>query len=162
MDRRRLAISAALAVIALLGWWLWWRTAGVQVPRTFARLEAALEGGDAAGTLAVLHADYDLRGQFSSLVGESDDPRRTVLGLLFAVYQLQREDPFVFDHELGPVEVQDDGSAVVRAAIHLSSRSGQLPFAIDPALRRVFVLRRTSWFGGYLIVDHDRIVIDRP
>lgn len=162
MDRRRTRIVAAIAVALLIGWFLWWRSPGVQVPRAFAKLKAEIQGGDAAGTLAVLHPDYDLRAQFPNLAGESDDPRRAVLGLLFAVYQMQREDPFIFDYTLGATEPQPDGSMVVRATIHLSCRSGQLPFVIDPTLRRRFVLRRHGWLGVFLIVDHDRIAIDRP
>lgn len=161
MDRRR-ALLAAIVVVALAGWFLWWRSPAVQVPQAFARLEAAIEGGDAADTLDVLHPDYDLAGQFPNLVDDAREPRQAVLGLLFGVYQLQREDPFIFDHELGPVEVQADGTAVVHATIHLTCRSGQLPFTIDPSLRRRFVLRRSGWLGRFRIVDHDRIAIERP
>ena len=155
-------ILTAVAVVVLTGWFVWWRSPGVQVPRAFAALEAAIESGNAAGTLAVLHADYDLRAQFPNLVGETDDPRRAVLGLLFGVYQIQRGDPFIFDSTLGPVETGKDGSAEVHATIHLSCRSGQLPFTIDPTLRRRFVLRRDGWLGRYRIVDHDQVAIGRP
>lgn len=162
MDRRRKLLIAIAALVVVLGWFLWWRSPGVQVPRAFAALESAIEGGDAAGTLAVLHPDYHLSAQFPNLVGESPDPRRAVLGLLFAVYQMQRDDPFNFDCTLGPVESLADGAAVVHATIHLSCRSGQLPFAIDPTIRRRFVLRRSGWLGRYRLADHDRIAIERP
>ena len=162
MDLRRKLIISIGALVVALGGFLWWRSPGVQVPRAFAALEAAIEGGDAGGTLAALHPDYALGAQFPNLVGESADPRRAVLGLLFAVYQMQRDDPFIFDCTLGPVETRADGAAVVHATMHLSCRSGQLPFAIDPTLRRRFVLQRSGWLGRYRFADHDRIAIERP
>lgn len=166
--RVKQAGAAAAALVLLLGWWLWFRTPGVQTPRVFARLSAAAEKNDAGGVLGCIHRDYDFAKHWPNIFGEDPgqgDQRAQALRLLWGLFTLQRDNPFVIAWRVDDLDASAGDTVVVHATLSIATRSGQAPFGLDQRLdRHRFVLQRKGGFftAAYAIASHDLIGLDRP
>jgi hypothetical protein len=157
--RARLAIAAG-ALVALLGWFLWWRTPAVQAPRTFALLQRAFADGRAGDVLAQVHRDYGLRAHWPAAPWEAiggDDERASAGRALTMLFLMHRDDRLHLEVEVHQVTTGADGHTAVTASLRLASERGAQP--ISPVSRHRFVLAPDSWTGHLAIIDHDPIAL---
>jgi hypothetical protein len=153
----RLIVLAVIAAIAL-GYFLYWRTAGVQAPRLFNRIKVAVETGNALGIVDQLHPGYQVSkqwpGLFDDLGGDptNDRNRALVTQGLMLLFRQQQNNPFVMTYELHTVEPQDDGTVAATVSVTLATTSGPMPIAMEPLLRHRFVLQQDGWLTGRLYI----------
>ncbi len=158
--RLRLVIILGASLLTVC-WFLWWSSASVQAERTFARLQAAIQGGSAGGVLDNLHSSYDIKTSWPNQIGSAADVindgalRLLVLRGLTALFQLQSADPFVFRYTVTNVEPQDDGTVAVLVTIDLSTTSGNRPLTFTPPLtNQRFILASEGWWPALYVKHH--------
>jgi hypothetical protein len=159
--RLRLGIFIG-APLLMLVWFLWWSSASVQATRTFTRLKAAIENGQAGGVLDQLHRGYDFKTSWPNQIGdEAGDlvntaaARLLVLRGLAALFQLQSADPFLFAFTLTTIEPQDDGTVAVAVSITLRTQSGHEPLTFTPRLiNQRFILAKDGWWPALYVKSH--------
>ncbi|MBA3685651.1 MAG: hypothetical protein H0W72_10500 [Planctomycetes bacterium] len=159
--------GVAAALILMIGWWLWFRAPAVQTQRVFVRLSAAAEKGDPGGVLGCIHRDYDFAKHWPQFFTSdaAEGQRAEALRLLWMLFTIQRENPFVITWRIDDLDVSAGDPVVVHATLSIATRSGQTPFGLGQRLERHrFVLQRKGGFltAAYAIVGHDLIGLDRP
>lgn len=165
--RLRLAIISGAVLLALC-WFLWWSSAGVQADRTFARLQAAIEGGSANGVLDNLHPEYDIKRSWPNQAGgdgadmiNNGTMRLLVLRGLTALFQLQSADPFIFRYTIANVEAQEDGTVAVTVTISLTTTSGNRPLTFTPSLtNQRFILAKEGWWPSLSVRSHPPFTVN--
>lgn len=153
--RVRLIVILTLA-LALVGWFLWWRTPAVQAPRTFARLQEAIASGSANGVLGQIHPDYDIPAHWPNAPWAelgSGTPRLLAQRALSALFLAHRDQPLSLAVDLFSVTPDADGRVTVVATLQLSSPPGTTRFNLGPIHRHRFVLARSSFTGRLTIID---------
>ncbi|HYE05511.1 MAG TPA: hypothetical protein VEL07_08265 [Planctomycetota bacterium] len=160
-------IAVAVAALALLAWWMWWRSAAVQAPRTFAALAQALADGDASRVLGRVHDDYDFRARWPDLFGGDDfgvrEPRKLAFFGLRQVLEQHRDDPIRCAWEIHAIDAQDDGGFAVVATLRFSTAGGGGIKAgpSGPLERHRFILAREGWSAALFFLAHDPIAATR-
>jgi hypothetical protein len=163
---RKIGIAAAVAaLVAVLAWWIHSRSPEVQAPATFERIQAAIEGSDAAGLVGELHPRYDFAAMWPSHFGSSeasiagDADLRTMAKRGIALIFMQRgENHLRFAYRIRRVDPQADGTVKVDATIEVGSQQGGGKL-VEP-VEHHWVLAPDGWLLGRLrILSHDRIEV---
>ncbi len=164
MDPRlRTIILAAGAAVVFIAWYLYWGTAAVQVPRTFARIRAGVEAQSAGEVFDQLHPDYSIPANWPAQVAEHGDLVSTTqlralaqLGLQ-SVLRSHNDDPLVMSYDIHRFEVLGDGTVRVDVSIQFGTRSGHEATLIEPPLvHKHFILARaSSIFPALSIKSHE-------
>lgn len=162
ITRQRLIIALG-AMLVFMGWYWYWSSPSVQVPRTFTRIREGVNESRAGLILDQLHPDYSVKDCWPNLFndyGGLATPGGFRLLAQQGVQLLLRshaDDPVVMSFDLHKITAQPDGSVQVDVSIQFSTRSGNSLRLIDPPLvHKHFVLARaSSIFPALYIASHE-------
>jgi hypothetical protein len=163
--RLRRILLATVAAVAFIAWYLYWGSAGVQAPRTFARIRAGIEEGRAGLVFDQLHPDYSIKDSWPNQIAEYADLvspgalRPLAQQGLQSVLSMHADDPLVMGYDIHRIETLADGSVQVEVSIHFSTRSGHAVPIVDPPLvHKRFILSRASRiFPALYIRSHEAL-----
>ncbi len=165
MHRSKL-IAAALAVLLLVGLWLWWNARPeAQAKATFARLAGAVAAKTPGELLDQVHPDYSFSalwpqqvGEAGAALGDSNGAQRELVRrALIYLFQSRRDQAFVMSWKVLSVTPEANGD--IAAKVDLAVSAGNDSLLGDSLTGHRFVLRRTSFLGRLEIIGHDPFVI---
>jgi hypothetical protein len=161
MTRVTLIRIAVIAVaIALFAWWMHFRSASVQAPRTFARIARAIHLGNADGVIGEIHPDYDFKAHWPEQLADfgAYNPRLVARQGLLSFFERFDKDPIGCSVNVDSVTENENVIDVV-ISMRFVTRGGDSNLnELAPILQHHFKLARDGWMSPkLLIIGHDPI-----
>ena len=161
---RILVPTILVLVVGILAWQWWQRRPVIQIPRLFARLEAAFQDKDASEILACIHPEYDLAGTWPQVLQDKEHARGDAKRILAQVFLMSRDEPITATVTLVTWKpVPGDARGGAEAVINLAIQGGLFTSAVPLLSNHRFTVRPASWFTGiWAITGHDPIPVNLP